>query len=237
MSEFDINTDYKNITTGNSDVMLQKIDSSLPEILDGKYNRSCRPDYRVLSHYHPFNTKAYDAARKKKTEEPSTPFRKEEWMCKMCYGKTFSHVGKIVDYQVPIKHSGNEECKGMGKIDLLTLKGDTAYLLELKVPDSSEAPLRAIMEVYTYWKQLGGNACAGFLNHSAAAEAVKLKKAIVIFEKDCSASNKYLYVKLIKDKKRLCKLMKTLGVECFIAKLRENADDCDEIIDITPMSE
>ena len=63
-------------------------------------------------------------------------------------------VGKMLDYQTPLKNQINEENKGVGKIDLLSYneKNNTLYILELKKPDSKETMLRCVLEGYTYMK-------------------------------------------------------------------------------------
>lgn len=222
---YDLNNGYKKITTSNSASTLVTINSQLNQIKNGQYTQSNRESYCVDGHDQPFDNNLYKRAKENGT------FRKEEWMCKMCKGKEFKEVGYILDYQVPLKHD-LVNCKGMGKIDLLSKLGNTAYLLELKVPDSTESPLRAIMEVYTYWQQLGGNKSQNFLDKSAAKGAQELKKGIVIFEKDENESSKYLYTKLIKDKAKFTKLMNDLEVECFIATLEKDNNDCNKISNI-----
>lgn len=226
MGEYD--TLYNKINPSTACEMLEWIQGELQSIQESSYNPSLRKTYRVKSHYKEFDKAAYEKAKTKK------PFRKEEWMCKLCMGKTFPHIGEIVDYQVPLKHCRGDDCDGMGKVDLLSVAGDTAWLLELKVPDSTEHPLRAIMEIYTYWRQLGGDACQNFLNYSKAEGAKTLKKAIVIFEKDAGASKKYLYRKLEKEQAALSELMKELDVACFVAQLKNDDPECDEIVGVKP---
>lgn len=226
MGKYD--TLYNEINPSTACEMLERIQGELQSIQESSYKLSQRTTYRVKSHYKEFDKAAYEKAKTKK------PFRKEEWMCKLCMGKTFPHIGEIVDYQVPLKHCQGDACEGMGNIDLLSVDGDTAWLLELKVPDSSEHPLRAIMEIYTYWRQLGGDACQNFLNNSKAEGAKTLKKAIVIFEKDAGASEKYLYQKLRKNWGPLSKLMKDLDVACFVAQLENNDPECDKILGVKP---
>lgn len=221
---------YNEIKPSTACKMLKWIQGELQSIQESSYKLSRRETYRVKSHYKEFDKAAYEKA-KTKTKKP---FRKEEWMCKLCMGKTFPHIGEIVDYQVPLKDCRGGACKRMGKVDLLSVDGDTAWLLELKVPDSTEHPLRAIMEIYTYWRQLGGDACERFLARSKAEGAKTLKKAIVIFEKDAGASEKYLYRKLRKNWGPLSELMKDLDVACFVAQLEDNDPECDKIVGVKP---
>lgn len=68
-------------------------------------------------------------------------------MCKD--GSKFDHIGKIIDYQTPLKSSQGDNA---GKIDLLAYDGKVLRILELKKPDTKETMLRCVMEGYTYLK-------------------------------------------------------------------------------------
>lgn len=75
--------------------------------------------------------------------------RKEELIAMAMYDKTYDYVGKMIDYQTPLKNKSNDE---VGKIDLLAYDGTTLRILELKKPDSDETMLRCVLEGFTYWK-------------------------------------------------------------------------------------
>ena len=62
-------------------------------------------------------------------------------------GKSFDYIGKIIDYQTPLKNVADDEA---GKIDLLAYDGQTLRILELKKPDSGETMLRCVLEGFTY---------------------------------------------------------------------------------------
>ena len=66
-------------------------------------------------------------------------------------GVTFDIIGKIIDYQTPLK---NVQTDDVGKIDLLAYNENekTLRILELKKPDSKETMLRCVLEAYTYLK-------------------------------------------------------------------------------------
>lgn len=120
--------------------------------------------------------------------EPPSPeaSRWEEWICIMVCQEAPDRgypFGRLVDYQVPLKApGGGEQNQGLGKIDLLAHSGDTATLLELKAPNSTEHPLKAFLEIYTYWKLLGGLVDAqNFLDNSAAKGAERLDKAVLLY--------------------------------------------------------
>ena len=66
-------------------------------------------------------------------------------------GKVFDIIGKIIDYQTPLKDIQTDKA---GKIDLLAYNENekTLRILELKKPDSKETMLRCVLEAYTYLK-------------------------------------------------------------------------------------
>lgn len=214
----DVNTFYKKINNTNFGEKLKEVNNNLSLFTASKnYNNDkLRDSYTVKSHKQPFPQADYQNAKSNK------PFRKEEWICKLAYGKTFNEIGEIVDYQVPLKVTGVTKSlnAGKGKIDLLSYnkETDTAYLLEVKVDTSTESPLKAIMEAYTYWQQINGSNPYKFLRKTVIgnqiSEKTKLKKAIVIFERN---EERYLYQKFQKHKSNLEKLMNDLDIEGFIA--------------------
>lgn len=211
---FDINKGYKYIDGGNADKASSFIFDQLDYIKNGRYLQSNRQNYLRDSHINTFDEARYQESKNKPR------FRKEEWICKRCKGQVYNSVGEIIDYQVPLKHERSQECSGLGKVDLLSQNGSVAYLLEVKTPGNTEVPLRAIMEIYTYWKQLGGNEGRHFLtHHSALRNATTLKKGIVLFE------GSRIHKKLLEpDNKPLWTLMRELEVECFLAKSTSGGD-------------
>jgi len=68
-------------------------------------------------------------------------------------GKVFEIIGKIIDYQTPLKDIQTDKA---GKIDLLAYNEKenpkTLRILELKKLDSKETMLRCVLEAYTYLK-------------------------------------------------------------------------------------
>ena len=71
-------------------------------------------------------------------------------MYKYCSdGGQFDYIGKIIDYQTPLKSAKTDEA---GKIDLLAYDGEKLRVLELKKPDSKESMLRCVLEGFTYLK-------------------------------------------------------------------------------------
>ena len=75
--------------------------------------------------------------------------REEEIIAMKMYDKEYDFVGKMIDYQTPLKNKRTDEA---GKIDLLAYDGATLRILELKKPDSVETMLRCVLEGFTYLK-------------------------------------------------------------------------------------
>ncbi len=75
--------------------------------------------------------------------------REEEIIAMKMYDKNYDFIGKMIDYQTPLKNKRTDEA---GKIDLLAYDGATLRILELKKPDSTETMLRCVLEGYTYLK-------------------------------------------------------------------------------------
>ena len=123
--------------------------------------------------------------------------------------KEYEHIGKIFDYEVPLKDS-NED-KGVGKIDLVAKNDNIVTLLELKVENSKETLLRCVLEVFTYWKILDHEK---FLQDFKLSQDTIIKKAVLVFENSTACSQ-------YKDKKNSVNtlaLMEKLDVELFVLK-------------------
>lgn len=86
----------------------------------------------------------YDSDSNREEEKIAMQFFRQSREC-----GTFSLIGKIEDYQTPLKSSADDEA---GKIDLLSCDGKIMRILELKKPDSKETMLRCVLEGYTYLK-------------------------------------------------------------------------------------
>jgi len=209
---YDAESVYKYIDAGDIDITTHLINQQLSQIINSKYRLSDRENYCVGSHNVDFDAKSYNVCKAKKD------FRMEEWICKQCKDKNFTAVGKIMDYQIPLKRKRTEEYAGMGKIDLLAQKDEMAYILEVKSPKSTEEPLKAILEIYTYWRQLGGENCRYFLDNSCLKNADKLEMGVVFFE------NSSLHKKYLADEQRLNSIMTDLNVKLFLAQPIDEVD-------------
>ena len=85
------------------------------------------------------------------TENPDSN-RAEERIALGMFGNTYENIGKIIDYQTPLKNARTD--KHVGKIDLLSETDNEIWLIELKKYDSDETLLRCVLESYTNYKMV-----------------------------------------------------------------------------------
>ena len=118
-------------------------------------------------------------------------------------GKVFDIIGKIIDYQTPLK---NVQTDDVGKIDLLAYNESkkTLRILELKKPDSKETMLRCVLEAYTYLKVVDK---AKLLKDFGLPEDTKIKACPFVFY------GKEQYREMQQDREHLKDLIEKLGIE------------------------
>jgi len=123
-------------------------------------------------------------------------------------GKVFEIIGKIIDYQTPLKDIQTDKA---GKIDLLAYNESkkTLRILELKKPDSKETMLRCVLEVYTYLKVVDK---AKLLKDFGLPKNTKIKACpFVFYEKE-------QYREMQQDRENLKDLIKKLEIEVIYLK-------------------
>lgn len=130
--------------------------------------------------------------------------RSEEQIARNMMGKTYSYIGKIIDYQVPLKNKQEDKA---GKIDLLSWNEDErrVYILEFKVQDSKETLLRCVLEAYTYYRRVDSKdllADFGLPSETEVRKAALVYKSSLPYE-DFNHAN-------------IKKLMKKLHVDLFV---------------------
>ena len=132
-------------------------------------------------------------------------------------GKVFDIIGKIIDYQTPLK---NIRADKAGKIDLLAYNEEekTLRILELKKPNSEETMLRCVLEAYTYLKVVDKDK---LLKDFGLPENTKIKACpFVFYGKEQHKEMKEM--KEIKDsRKNLEKLIEELGIEVIYLKEKD----------------
>ena len=118
-------------------------------------------------------------------------------------GKVFDIIGKIIDYQTPLK---NVQTDDVGKIDLLAYNENekTLRILELKRPDSKETMLRCVLEAYTYLKVVDKDK---LLKDFGLPENTKIKACPFVFY------DGEQYREMQQDREHLKDLIKELDIE------------------------
>ena len=120
-------------------------------------------------------------------------------------GKVFDIIGKIIDYQTPLK---NVRADKAGKIDLLAYNEKenpkTLRILELKKPDSKETMLRCVLEAYTYLKVVDK---AKLLKDFGLPKNTEIKACPFVFY------GKEQYKEMQEDRKNLKELIEKLEIE------------------------
>ena len=118
-------------------------------------------------------------------------------------GKVFDIIGKIIDYQTPLK---NVQTDDVGKIDLLAYnkKEKILRILELKRPGSKETMLRCVLEAYTYLKILDKTK---LLKDFELPEDTVIKACPFVFY------GKEQYREMQQDREHLTDLIEKLGIE------------------------
>lgn len=116
---------------------------------------------------------------------------------------TFEYVGKIIDYQIPLKSTRSDVA---GKIDLLSVNEKTARILELKRPDSTETMLRCVLEGYTYLKTVNRTK---LLSDFDLPNDMELKASPLVFK------NGVQYKEMQEQRRWLYRLMELLDSKAY----------------------
>ena len=163
-------------------------------------------DIKMISRENSYKVDSHDGKIKNEKSE-----REEEIIAMKLFdfsqnqGKVFDIIGKIIDYQTPLK---NVQTDKAGKIDLLAYNEKenpkTLRILELKKIDSKETMLRCVLEAYTYLKVVDK---AKLLKDFALPENTKIKACPFVFY------GKEQYKEMQEDRKNLKELIEKLDIE------------------------
>ncbi|WP_336165834.1 hypothetical protein [Fusobacterium polymorphum] len=130
-------------------------------------------------------------------------------------GKVFDIIGKIIDYQTPLKNVRGDKA---GKIDLLAYNENenpkTLRILELKRPDSKETMLRCVLEAYTYLKVVDKDK---LLKDFGLPENTVIKACPFVFYDGKQ------HKEMQQNRENLGQLIKELGIEVIYLK-EENGE-------------
>ena len=135
--------------------------------------------------------------------------RREEIIAMKMYNNNYLDIGKMLDYQIPLKdHKGTKA----GKIDLISYKEDTntLYLIELKNDVSAETLLRCTLEIITYLNQINQSKLKSDFELN---DKMNIKPAILIFE----GTRPYYDI----NDEYVNKLIKKFKIDVFVAKSQE----------------
>ena len=171
-------------------------------------------DIKMISRENSYKVDSHDGKIKNEKSE-----REEEIIAMKLFdfsqnqGKVFDIIGKIIDYQTPLKDIQTDKA---GKIDLLAYNEEEKILriLELKRPDSKETMLRCVLEAYTYLKIVDK---AKLLKDFGLPENTKIKACPFVFY------GKEQYKEMQKNKENLGELIKKLDIEIIYLK-EENGE-------------
>ena len=163
-------------------------------------------DIKMISRESSYKVDSHDGKIKNEKSE-----REEEIIAMKLFdfsqnqGKVFDIIGKIIDYQTPLK---NVQTDKAGKIDLLAYNEKenpkTLRILELKKIDSKETMLRCVLEAYTYLKIVDK---AKLLKDFGLPENIKIKACPFVFY------GKEQYKEMQQDRKNLKELIEKLEIE------------------------
>ena len=133
--------------------------------------------------------------------------RFEEAIAKDMHKRTLEHLGKILDYQTPLKNVRDDKA---GKIDLLAYNKEENILriLELKSPDNKESMLRCVLEGYTYLKTVNTDKLLDSFNSKVPGDAAVKASPLVAYG---NAQHK----EMLEGRPELERLMKLLDCKPF----------------------
>ena len=171
-------------------------------------------DIKMISRENSYKVDSHDGKNKDKDSN-----REEEKIAMKLFdlsenqGKVFEIIGKIIDYQTPLKDIQTDKA---GKIDLLAYNEEEKILriLELKKPDSEETMLRCVLEAYTYLKVVDKDK---LLKDFGLQKNTKIKACPFVFY------GKEQYKEMQEDRKNLKELIEKLGIEVIYLK-EENGE-------------
>ena len=161
-------------------------------------------DIKMISRENSYKVDSHDGKNKDKDSN-----REEEKIAMKLFdlsenqGKVFEIIGKIIDYQTPLKDIQTDKA---GKIDLLAYNEEEKILriLELKKPDSEETMLRCVLEAYTYLKVVDKDK---LLKDFGLQKNTKIKACPFVFY------GKEQYKEMQEDRKNLKELIEKLDIE------------------------
>lgn len=139
--------------------------------------------------------------------------RVEERIAMTMFGEKYDHIGKVLDYQIPLKNIKEDFA---GKVDIIAYSDGILRLLELKIPDSKETLLRCVLEGDTYLRIVDQQKLIDDFGLGNIPEEIGVKASPLVFEK----SSQHKEIK--NESTKLMELMKFLDSQMFLIKESEN---------------
>lgn len=152
-------------------------------------------------------------------ENPDSP-RQEEVLAKRLFRREVGALGRVLDYQVPIKNVRGDEA---GKVDLVSDDGEHFHLVELKKPGADETLLRCVLEILTYRAQIDEEHLLESFQEDLSGEARSVEPAVLIFRQGRAAAE--LQEVRSGARPRLAALMERYGVQVFF--LSDDGTTCE----------
>lgn len=138
--------------------------------------------------------------------------RIEERIAMSMYGKDYAHIGKVLDYQVPLKNIKDDSA---GKVDLIAYKAVILRLLELKRPDSKETLLRCVLEGETYLRTVDQKKMISDFGLVRIQEEIRVKASPLVFY------DQYQHEEYKMQLPKMIALMRKLDSQVFLIKKQE----------------
>lgn len=188
-------------------------ESLLRLVIKGKLSRIA-PIYREES----YKTKTHDGETKTRTS------RREEICAKELYNKDLPYIGKVIDYQVPLKANQTDRA---GKIDLVAFrkKSKNVFIIELKFNGNKETLLRAALEIATYYRMLSRNNFLASYKEFAGLKFHDVRKALLL----ANGARSYEEARDLERLPNLKRLMQELEVEIYGLLFTEGRPDEERI--------
>lgn len=172
-----------------SEIIAKELLSSLKEF-DNIESISRDSSYKIHNH----NQIVIDLAKSN---------RLEDIFAKRIYGLEFQELGKILDYQIPIRNTNKD--KGLKAFDLLSYEQNknTLYLIELKYLGNNETLLRAMLECYSYLKLVDHERLIdSYKEDIGTAEKVSVKPVVLLVNSENNPCNPALEYEEIDTEQR-----------------------------------
>lgn len=151
--------------------------------------------------------------------------RHEEKFAIGVLNKNLPFLGKIINYQVPLKAQQSDKA---GKIDLISYRENPqndALIIELKFKDNKETLLRAALEISTYYHMLSHD---NFLSSYEEFNGLKprdIRKALLLGE----GTQSYDDAKHLENFSNVKKLMQELELEIYGLRSAEGLPQIERI--------